>query len=31
MAVPFGGWQQGAALLVFVVILGIVYVNSKQS
>jgi hypothetical protein len=30
VATPFGGWQQGAALLVFVVILGIVYVNSNM-
>jgi len=30
VAIPFGGWQQAAALLVFVVVLGIVYVNSNM-
>ena len=30
VAIPFGGWQQGAALLIFVIVLGIVYVNSNM-
>src|SRR5215470_18666483 len=30
VAIPFGGWQQGVALLIFVVVLGIVYVNSNM-
>jgi hypothetical protein len=30
VAIPFAGWQQGAALLIFVVVLGIVYVNSNM-
>ena len=30
VAIPFGGWQQGAALLIFVAVLGIVYVNSNM-
>lgn len=30
VAIPFGGWQQGAALLIFVLVLGIVYVNSNM-
>ena len=30
VAIPFGGWQQGVALLIFVIVLGIVYVNSNM-
>ncbi|HZS78714.1 MAG TPA: hypothetical protein VFA41_19035 [Ktedonobacteraceae bacterium] len=30
VAIPFSGWQQGAALLVFILVLGIVYVNSNM-
>lgn len=30
VAIPFSGWQQGIALLVFVIVLGIVYVNSNM-
>jgi hypothetical protein len=30
VAIPFGGWQQAVALLIFVVVLGIVYVNSNM-
>lgn len=30
VAIPFGGWQQGVALLIFVGVLGIVYVNSNM-
>ncbi len=30
VAIPFGGWQQGIALLIFIVVLGIVYVNSNM-
>ncbi len=29
VALPFGGWQQGVALLLFFIVLGIVYVNSN--
>ncbi len=31
VAIPFGGWQQGVALLIFVIVLGIVYVNSNMT
>lgn len=30
IAIPFAGWQQGVALLIFVIVLGIVYVNSNM-
>ena len=30
VAIPFSGWQQGIALLIFVIVLGIVYVNSNM-
>lgn len=30
VAIPFGGWQQGVALLIFIVVLSIVYVNSNM-
>src|ERR1700730_16342521 len=30
VAIPFGGWQQTVALLVFIGVLGIVYVNSNM-
>lgn len=30
VAIPFGGWQQALALLIFVLVLGIVYVNSNM-
>ncbi len=30
VAIPFSGWQQGVALLIFVIVLGIVYVNSNM-
>jgi len=30
VALPFGGWQQGVALLLFFIVLGIVYVNSNM-
>jgi hypothetical protein len=30
VALPFSGWQQGIALLILIVVLGIVYVNSNM-
>lgn len=30
VALPFSGWQQGTALLILMVVLGIVYVNSNM-
>jgi len=30
VALTFGGWQQGVALLLFFIVLGIVYVNSNM-
>ncbi|HVB22452.1 MAG TPA: hypothetical protein VNG51_10940 [Ktedonobacteraceae bacterium] len=30
VAIPFGGWQQGVALLIFIGVLSIVYVNSNM-
>ncbi len=30
VALPFSGWQQGTALLILIVVLGIVYVNSNM-
>ena len=30
VAIPFGGWQQAVALLLFMGVLGIVYVNSNM-
>ena len=30
VAFPLDGWQQGAALLIFIAVLGIVYVNSNM-
>jgi len=30
VALPFGGWQQTTALLIFIGVLGIVYVNSNM-
>ena len=30
VALPFSGWQQGIALLILIIVLGIVYVNSNM-
>jgi hypothetical protein len=30
VAIPFGAWQQGVALVIFFVVLGILYVNSNM-
>lgn len=30
LAIPFGDWQQGVALVIFFVVLGILYVNSNM-